>query len=170
MFDFDVRSGHDPVSPELLAGLSQGRALPADLSEPVTRIPRRAPLVVPPSFPLRSTLKVMAERHAAAALVASHGVLLGMLGEREIVRRLVDGNIASADLPVGEVMTAEVETLFESDTVAYAVRKLWTLGGRPLPIVTPNGGLWGLLETHDVVSWLCGRMGAAGPKPLNDAL
>jgi CBS domain-containing protein len=167
MFDFDVRSGQDTPMPEILADISRAGtpragALREEFAEPVTKIPRRSPLVLAPSCGLREALKLMAHRHAAEAMVASHGVLLGMLSEREIVLRMLEADAPTADLPVWKVMSADPETLLDSDTIAYAVRKLWTLGGRAMPIVRSNGALAGLLETQDVVAWICERMGAAG--------
>ena len=99
----------------------------------------------------------MAHRHASVALVASHGVLLGMLSEREIVRRLLEPQALTGDLPVWQVMVTDPDTLLESDTVAYAIRKLWTLGGRAMPIVRPSGSIFGVLEAQDLVTWMCSR-------------
>ena len=162
MFDFDVRSGSDPSENDWLKDLARLRAAGEEFSQPLAEIPRRAPLVVAPSWTLREAFKLMVERHAGAALVASHGVLLGMLSERQIVRQLLEPQNAPGELPVWRVMASEPETLLESDSVAYAIRKLWALGGSAMPIVRPSGAVFGLLETQDIVSWMCGRVGA-GP-------
>jgi CBS domain-containing protein len=164
MFDFDVRSGGTPFEPELLEDLAPLGAAGSEFSEPIANIPRRAPLVVAPSWTLREAFRMMAERHLGAALVASHGVLLGMLSEREIVRRLLEPQAGAGEMPVWQAMVSEPETLLESDTIAYAIKKLWTLGGRAMPIVRPSGAVFGVLDTQDVVAWMCGRVGAA-PSP-----
>ncbi len=162
MFDFDVRSGHDTPAPRILAGISVLHAFRDQLTEAVIKVPRRAPLLLSPVCTLGEALRLMSARHAAAAVVASHGVLLGMLDERELVRRMLDPTPPTADLPIWKVMAADPETLLDSDPVAYAVRKLWTLGGRAMPIVSPSGALVGVLETQDVVAWMCERLGASG--------
>jgi CBS domain-containing protein len=161
MFDFDVRAGQDASTPELLVNLSRARGLRDDFSDPVSRVPRRAALLLSPSCSLREATNLMAIRHAGTAVVVSHGVLLGMLGEREVVRRMLEQKDTTEDLPVWKVMASDPETLLETDSVAYAIRKLWMLGGRAMPIVRPNGTLLGLLETQDVVTWLCDRLDAA---------
>ncbi len=163
MFDFDVRSGSDPLEPDLLMGLARLRAVGEEFCQPLANIARRAPLVVGPSWTVREAFNLMIDRHAGAALVASHGVLLGMLSERQIVRHLLDAQASPGELPVWRVMAPEPETLLESDTVAYAIRKLWTLGGSAMPIVRPSGAVFGLLETQDLVSWMCGRVNAGSP-------
>ncbi|MBC8131987.1 MAG: CBS domain-containing protein, partial [Deltaproteobacteria bacterium] len=118
MFDFDVRSGknpeadapqgdrrlgHDYLYPFLPdAGSSHPceDSVSIELSEPISQIPRRAPLVVAPACTLQDAFRLMAEREASAALVASHGVLLGMLTERDVVRRLLEPETAVGNLPV----------------------------------------------------------------------
>lgn len=160
MFDFDVRSGQDLAEPEMLAKLSRVRALREELSEPVARVARRSPVVVAPATTLREASDLMTKQRVRAGLVVSHEVLLGTLSESEIVRRLLADPPVTAESPVWKVMVAEPETLLENDTVAYAVQKLWILGARAMPVMRPNGTLAGLLDTQDIVAWLCDRMSA----------
>lgn len=180
MFDFDVRSGslrpdnlrqeglrvaalrsENDSGPNDLAALGRLGASGYHFADPITDVPRRPPVVLVPSWTVREAFGLMVERHASVALVASHGVLLGTLSEREIVRRLLESQQAAGDVPVWEAMVSEPETLLETDTVAYAIRKLWTLGGRAMPIVRASGAVFGVLETQDLVSWMCGRVGAS---------
>ena len=162
MFDFDVRSGHDLGEQEMLANLSRVPALREELSEPIARIARRPSVVVAPATALQDALQLMTKQQVSAALVASHGVLLGTLTEREILRRLLADPPVTAASPVWKVMVSESETLLENDTIAYAVQKLWTLGVRTMPVMHANGNLAGLLDTHDIVAWLCDRLSARG--------
>jgi CBS domain-containing protein len=159
MFDFDVRSGNEPSPGRTLVGLSGLAILREGLSEPVSRVRRRAPVILAPACSAREALARMAERHARAALIASHGVLLGTLTERDLVCRLIEPSAATpvADAPVFQLMSAEPDTLLETDTVGYAISKLWSLGGQPLPIVRPTGALFGLLESQDILAWLGDR-------------
>jgi CBS domain-containing protein len=167
MFDFDVRSGNEPPSRPRLDGLG-GLTIPRELlAEPVTQVRRRAPVMLLPACPARDALARMAERHARAALVASHGVLLGTLTERDVVRRLIELPAGSslAEAPVFQLMSSEPDTLLDTDSVGYAIRKLWSLGGQPLPIVRPTGALLGLLESQDILAWIADRVvppGSAG--------
>lgn len=169
MFDFDVRSGNEP-SPDLpVTRLGQWAALGEVLSEQVSHVRRRAAVILPPACPAREALARMAERHARAALIASHGVLLGTLTERDVVRRLIEvpPGTPLGEAPVFQLMSSETDTIFETDTVGYAVSKLWSLGGLPLPILRPSGALSGLLESHDILAWLGDRVAGADVTGIN---
>jgi CBS domain-containing protein len=170
MFDFDVRSGRNreaaenAVLTEVLADPSPHDLLRNELSACIAQVPRRRPLLVGPSSPVKTALRLMAERPCGAVLVASHGVMLGMLSAFDVFQRMLDAKAPDAllALPAAEAMDSRPQTLLESDTVGYAVRKLWSLDGRPMPIVQPSGAFSGLLETQDVLAWLCGRRRPAG--------
>jgi CBS domain-containing protein len=174
MFDFDVRSGRaseaaengtltkilvDLSSDPLRPGLLRAGGPPRDeFSECVAQIPRRPPVVVGPSSLVKTALGLMTERPGSAVLVGSHGVLLGMLSALDVLQRMLDSHAPLGELPVSSLMESRPQTLLEGDSIGYAVRKLWTLGGRPMPIVQPSGAFLGLLETQDVLAWwLCDR-------------
>jgi CBS domain-containing protein len=157
MFDFDVRSGNEPPPLASLGQLMHLGALRGNLSEPVSRVRRRSPVVLTPAASIREGLATMVTHHASAALVASHGVLLGTLTERDILRRLLETAAPLGEVPVFQLMSADTEALSETDAVGYAIRKLWSRGGQPLPIVQPSGAPVGLLETQDLLAWICDR-------------
>jgi CBS domain-containing protein len=164
MFDFDVRSGNIQPADQPRGGVA-ARAEETDaVLDAISTLTRRAPLVVGPLVSLRSALGLMADRQVAAALVASHGVLLGILNERDLVHRLLETDAEKGQLAVWRVMQPNTETLLDTDSMAYAATKLWARGGRAMPVLRRNGVLYGLLETQDVVAWMCGRVGAE-PRP-----
>lgn len=164
MFDFDVRAGNDHHDNQQNAAAGLWALEGDGMAAGITVIPRRPAVAVSPGCRLREAFRLMSGRNAGAALVASHGVLLGMLHERDVVRRLLDGDENAGDLPVWRVMAAQPDTLVESDSVAYALRKLWAREGRAMAIVGPSGTPLGVLETQDVVAWMCGRVGAPPPE------
>jgi CBS domain-containing protein len=162
MFDFDVRATTPLSESELLETLVRVPALDDDLRKPIEEIPRRPALILDPQRPLKDAAAVMAERRMGTALVASHGVLMGTLTERDILAAVVK---SPATAPTATVWTAMAkgagpETLLESDAIGYALRRLRALGVRALPIVRPAGDLRGLLDINDIVAWLCDRLAA----------
>jgi CBS domain-containing protein len=160
MFDFDVRATTLLSESELLESLARVPALDRDLRTPIEEIPRRPPLILDPQRTLREAAELIAERRLGTALIASHGVLLGVVGERDILAALLNAPALAADSPVSAAMAkgAGPDSLAEGDTVAQALRHLRTLGVQALPLVGPTGDLRGLLDTHDIVAWLCDRL------------
>jgi len=161
MFDFDVRATTPLTESELLETLARVPALDDDLRTPIDEIPRRPALILDPQRTLREAAAIMAERRMGTALVASHGVLMGLVTERDILAKVMESPAAPA-AAVWTAMTkgAGPDTLLESDAVGYALRRLRTLGVRALPIVQPTGGLRGLFDINDIVAWLCDRLAA----------
>ncbi len=107
------------------------------------------------------SIEPAADLAAAARLLAAHrigalvirgagGRLAGILSERDIVRSLAEHGAEALGLPVGQVMTRDVETCGENDSVASLMERM-TLGKfRHLPVVE-QGRLIGLISIGDVV-------------------
>lgn len=91
-------------------------------------------------------------RHRIGAVVISGagGRLAGILSERDIVRALSEHGAAALDYPVGQVMTRNVMTCSEDDSIADIMERMTTGKFRHLPVLT-NGRLVGLVSIGDVV-------------------
>lgn len=162
MFDFDVRATTPLTESELLESLARVPALDDDLRTPIDGIPRRPALILDPQRTLKEAAELMAERRMGTALVASHGVLMGVVSERDLLAKMMESPVTAPTAAVWTAMTkgAGPDTLTESDAVGYALRRLRTLGVRALPVVHPTGGLLGLFDINDIVAWLCDRLAA----------
>lgn len=162
MFDFDVRATTPLSESELLESLARVPALDDDLRTPIEEIPRRPALILAPQRTLREAAQVMAEQRMGTALVASHGVLMGVVTERDILAQMLESPASAPTAAVWTITTRGPgpDTLLESDAVGYALRRLRTQGVRALPIIHPAGGLRGLLDINDIVAWLCDRLAA----------
>jgi len=160
MFDFDVRATTPLTESELLESLTRVPALDDDLRTPIEEIPRRPALILDPQRTLKEASQLMAERRMGTALVASHGVLMGAVTERDILARVMESPATAPATAVWTAMTTRAgsDALLETDAVGYALRRVRSLGVRALPVVHPTGGLRGLLDLHDIVAWLCDRL------------
>src|SRR5512135_441198 len=102
-----------------------------------------------------------ADLAAAAALLSAHrigavvirgagGRLAGILSERDIVRALSELGADALTEPVGQVMTRNVATCTEDDTVASIMERMTEGKFRHMPVVS-KGRLIGLVSIGDVV-------------------
>jgi CBS domain-containing protein len=107
---------------------------------------------VEPDAKLAAAIKILAERKIGAVMVMSNGRIEGILSERDIVRVLGERGARVLDEPVSAVMTREVVSCRQTDTVA-AIMEMMTLGKfRHLPVVE-EGVVVGLISIGDIVKW-----------------
>ena len=120
-------------------------------------------VTIEPTVTLGDAIKILDEHRIGAVVIT--GVkqqILGILSERDIVRTLarnarVAGGCQFCDEPVGKVMTRQVETCEESDTVYEIMERMTTGKFRHLP-VTEHGRLVGIVSIGDVVKYRLGEM------------
>ena len=106
---------------------------------------------IPPTATVSELLSAMTAHNIGAMVVTDHrDVLLGIVSERDVVRRL-DGR--GADLlaaTVSEIMTTDVITCAPEDTVERLTEIMTERRIRHLPVVT-GGVLAGIVSIGDVL-------------------
>jgi CBS domain-containing protein len=106
---------------------------------------------IEPTANLAAAAKLLATHHIGALVIrGAGGRLAGILSERDIVRALAEHGATALDLPVGQVMTRDVETCGEDDTVASIMERMTAGKFRHMPVLR-NGKLAGLISIGDVV-------------------
>jgi CBS domain-containing protein len=106
---------------------------------------------IEPTADLAAAAKCLASHRIGAVLIrGAGGRLAGILSERDIVRELAKHGSSALDLPVGQVMTRDVETCREDETVAAIMERMTAGKFRHLPVIS-KGELIGLISIGDVV-------------------
>ncbi len=106
---------------------------------------------IEPTVTLAVAAKLLAKHRIGALVIRGAGDrLAGILSERDIVRSLSELGSAALDQPVGQVMTRDVETCSEDDSIADIMERMTARKFRHLPVLT-NGKLVGLVSIGDVV-------------------
>lgn len=106
---------------------------------------------IEPTADLSAAAKLLsAHRIGAVVICGAGGRLAGILSERDIVRALSEHGGDALALPVGQVMTRDVATCGEDDTVASIMERMTAGKFRHMPVVA-NGRLAGLISIGDVV-------------------
>jgi CBS domain-containing protein len=96
-------------------------------------------------------LEIMAERNVGALVVLDGGRLVGVLSERDYARRVILRGLASRDVRVRDLMTAEVVTVGLDDTVGGCMQRMTAGRFRHLPVVDA-GRVVGVVSIGDVVA------------------
>jgi len=120
------------------------------LMKRVTEIMSEGPVdVVERGLNVMYAASIMKERVRGSLVVVDNGKPVGIITERDIVRRLVaEGKSASAT-KVGEIMSTPLISVGPEATVAAAVRVMYENGIRRLPIVEDDRVI-GMLTVTDL--------------------
>lgn len=111
----------------------------------------RAVTTVSPSVTLLDVAnKLAAKRIGAIVVVGARGEVSGIISERDIIRALSDGGSECVARPVSEIMTRQVVTCQETDTLDELMAMMTAKRFRHLPVVTDKA-LVGIISIGDVV-------------------
>jgi CBS domain-containing protein len=106
---------------------------------------------IEPTVDLAAAAKLLSKHRIGAVLIRGAGEhLAGILSERDIVRALSEHGADALALPVGQVMTRNVATCGEDDTVATIMERMTAGKFRHMPVIV-KGRLAGLISIGDVV-------------------
>jgi CBS domain-containing protein len=105
--------------------------------------------------PLVEAARLMREHHVGSLVVVvdrlSERVPVGILTDRDIVVAVVAPAVDPRTVTVGEMMTGELLTVREQDSVYDALRLMRGRGIRRVPVVTPAGTLAGIVTLDDLL-------------------
>jgi CBS domain-containing protein len=105
---------------------------------------------VRPDVTVVELLGQLAEHNVGALPVVDGGNLIGIVSERDVVRRLHAGGAATLDARVADIMTTDVSTCSPSDDVGDVAAVMTSRRFRHLPVVV-NGELAGIVSIGDMV-------------------
>jgi CBS domain-containing protein len=106
-------------------------------------------VTAPPTASIQKVASIMAEVETGAVPITEDGKVTGLITDRDIVVRLVatGGDLNAA---ASTIMSGDVQTCSEDDTVADAAGKMASHGIRRLVVTRSSGGLAGILSLGDI--------------------
>ena len=126
----------------------------------------RQVVVAPPSLSVDEAARLMRERHVGCIVVVDQGdggrLPIGILTDRDIVMAVVAKDADAKTLRTGDVMTATLASVRESDTLYDVLSTMRSRGVRRVPVTGPHGTLAGILTLDDVLNALAGQLQALG--------
>ncbi|MBS0289589.1 MAG: CBS domain-containing protein [Proteobacteria bacterium] len=88
-----------------------------------------------------------------ALLVIENGKLIGIISERDLIRKVLGKSIDPNAVKVSELMTHNPTTVLPSTTVQEAMKLITEKRFRHLPVVE-NGVLLGVISIGDLTRWV----------------
>jgi CBS domain-containing protein len=108
-------------------------------------------VTIEPTADLTAAVKLLAERRIGAVVIlGADQRIVGILSERDIVRVLAELGPTALNKPVGQVMTRDVKTCSEDDTIEGLMSRMTMGKFRHMPVVQ-QGKLIGIVSIGDVV-------------------
>jgi CBS domain-containing protein len=96
-------------------------------------------LGVAPETPAIEVIRKMKEARLGCALVLDNGKLLGIFTERDVLNKLTGKDAATDQTAVKHLMSADPETLHETDSVGTALNKMSMGRYRHIPVERSDG-------------------------------
>ena len=107
---------------------------------------------IAPNSMIFDAIKLMADKNVGALPVVEDGKLVGMLSERDYTRKVTLKGKSSKDTPVREIMTQNVVTVTEAETIRECMRVMTDSRIRHLPVMEGKR-IVGLVSLGDLVQW-----------------
>lgn len=105
---------------------------------------------VKPDDTVLDAIRVMAEKNIGAVVVMTDDAMIGIMSERDYARKVIVKGRASDATPVADIMTSDVLTTGESETVNNCMGMMTERKIRHLPVVD-DGRVVGMISIGDLV-------------------
>ncbi|MYG00545.1 CBS domain-containing protein [Candidatus Poribacteria bacterium] len=123
----------------------------------------------------QDAIDLLIEHHIGAASVVEDGVLRGIFGERDVLRKVLNKQVGDlTQIPVTQFMKVDPQTANPDDMLDTAILYMAQGGFRHLPIVDEQTRPIGMVSIRDVISYLVEyfpqEVLTLPPNPIRDAL
>jgi len=95
--------------------------------------------------------KKMLEYNLGSMIITDKGQPVGIVTERDIVRKIVSRNLKPDDISIKDLMTTPLITILSTEDVNDVMHKMVKMEIRRLPVVE-NGKLVGIVTDTDLIS------------------
>jgi CBS domain-containing protein len=112
---------------------------------------------------LAEAAKLMRDHHVGSLVVVvdrqAERVPIGILTDRDLTVAVLAKGAEPLSLETGDVMSTELTTVREADSVTEVLRLMRDRGVRRLPVLTPSGALAGIVTIDDVLDIVAEQLG-----------
>ncbi|AMW34091.1 CBS domain-containing protein [Haematospirillum jordaniae] len=114
--------------------------------------------IVSSSLSVRDAARLMAEKGVAAVMITEGTRLKGIMTEQDITKRVVAAQLDPDHTKVGDVMTADPDTLRPGDQAQDALHMMRQHKYRHLPVVDDRGNAVGIVSVRDLYAVVQGEL------------
>jgi CBS domain-containing protein len=110
-------------------------------------------LSVSPDTNIQQAIEKMAERSAGTALVMDGNQLVGIISERDFIRKVYLQNKCGQGITVSEIMSSNLTTVSPDETLENCMSTMTEKRIRHLPVLD-NGAVVGVISIGDLVKFM----------------
>ncbi len=123
---------------------------------PIRDMPYHPPLCIQRTGKLAEAAELM-NRHSVGAIMIQEGeILIGILSERDILRKVLGSELRLGQATVEQYMTPDPEVVTLDDTIARAVHVMHVGEFRHLPLVDERLQPVGIVSVKDILEYIVG--------------
>lgn len=115
----------------------------------------REVVIIEPDEPVIEAAKLMRQYHVGDLVVVEkrqgESFPVGILTDRDIVIEIVAAEVGLETVTVGDVMSTELVTVNQTETIGDAIMLMRREGVRRLPVVNDQGSLEGIVTVDDAI-------------------
>ncbi len=108
-------------------------------------------VTIAPSDSVASLVAALAEHNLGALIAVEGDRVVGIVSERDVVRRIAEQGAAVLEIPVAEIMTSSVLSCASTDSVDSIAETMTQRRIRHMPVIDGDA-LAGIVSIGDVVS------------------
>lgn len=118
----------------------------------------KTPICFMPSAPISDAIKSMQEHETGCVLVTENDRLVGIVTERDILRKVVAREIDASSTEIKTIMSPEPDFLYADDSLAFALNAMSAGGSRKVTIVDGDGKPTGLITIEDILDYIIEKL------------
>ncbi len=122
--------------------------------QPVSLIMTTNLVVVEEGTLVRKAASIMAEKECGCLIVVSGYLAVGIVTERDVVRKVTAEGIDPSKLLIQDIMTTPLITVTQKATIRETAEKMSTYGVRRMVVTDETGRLVGLVTAGGLAEWL----------------
>lgn len=128
------------------------------IEDPVSSLNPPEHTVVRPDDTLDKVTETMKTRRTGCVVIEQNRAPVGIFTERDLLRKVACRTIDPARTPVKALMTAPVETVKATDSIAYVLNKMSIGGYRHVPIADDTGHVTGVISVRNILEYLASQL------------
>lgn len=122
--------------------------------EKVKDIMEKNVLTIDSSKNVRECARLMLKKDVGSVIVTHNNVVVGIVTERDLVRKVLADDVDPSKILVSDVMSSPLITVDPDSDVKEAARLMSVYGVRRVVVVNREGGLVGILTATDLALML----------------